>query len=276
MLAVNRVLLFGLLLTAFPTLPEAAASDRTQLDRIAKLVFQNECAAKESCLTSWNKGEEFASLGIGHFIWYPADTPDSAKHFSESFPRLIHFMRQRDVEIPVWVKADQGCPWPNRDAFESKQKSKKMRSFRLFLIKTMSFQANFMQKRMKNALPLMLSTVPQDQRRHIRRQFERVANAPMGMYALVDYVNFKGEGVNPKESYQGQGWGLLQVLTAMHGQSSGITAIIEFSNTADMLLTRRVALSPPARHESRWLAGWKKRTGTYVTESRKVDLLPLE
>jgi len=240
------------------------------------LIFQNECAAKETCLTSWNKGEEFASLGIGHFIWYPAGTSESDKHFSESFPGLIRFMRQQGVEVPVWIQPDKGCPWPNRDAFESEQKAQKMRGFRLFLIKTMPFQADFMQKRLKNALPLMLSRAPGDQRSHIRQQFDRVAIAPMGMYALMDYVNFKGEGVNPKERYQGQGWGLLQVLTEMHGESSGMGAISEFSDTADMLLTRRVALSPPERHESCWLAGWKKRIGTYVMEGHRAEALPLE
>jgi len=277
LLAVNRAALFlGLLLAAFPNLPEAAEPNPAQLERIAKLIFQNECDGREVCLTSWNKGEEFASLGIGHFIWYPQGTPESAKHFSESFPGLVRFMRRQGVEVPVWVQAGQGCPWPNRKVFKSAQKSNKMTKFRLFLIKTMPFQASFMQNRLKNALPLILAHVPEDQRSHIRQQFNRVAAAPMGMYALVDYVNFKGEGVNPKERYQGQGWGLLQVLTEMHGESSGMGAISEFSDTADMLLTRRVALSPPERHESRWLAGWKKRIGTYVMEGHRAEALPLE
>jgi len=133
-----------------------------------------------------------------------------------------------------------------------------------------------MQKRLKNALPLMLSHVPEDQRSHIRQQFGRVANAPMGMYALMDYVNFKGEGVNPKERYGGQGWGVLQVLEDMHGSQAGVAAIAEFSRSADMRLTRRVALSPSERHESRWLAGWRKRIQTYVVESRNAHVVPLE
>jgi len=276
LLAVNRVLLFGLLLAASPVLPEAAASDRTQLERIAKLIFQNECAAKEACLTSWNKGEEFASLGIGHFIWYPQGTPESDKHFSESFPRLIRFMRQQGVEMSPWIQANKGCPWPNQKAFENEQKTQKMTELRLFLIKTMPFQADFMQKRLKSALPLMLATVQERQRSHIRQQFDRVTAAPMGMYALMDYVNFKGEGVNPKERYSGQGWGLLQALAEMRGESSGIAAITEFARSTNMLLTRRVALSPPERHESRWLAGWRKRIRTYVIESRSAYVVPLE
>ncbi len=258
----------GALLALLPGPLEAIASDQVQLERIAKLVFQNECAAKEACLTSWNKGEEFASLGIGHFIWYPQGTPESNKHFSESFPGLIHFMRQQGVEIPSWIQANKGCPWPNRKAFENEQKTQKMTELRLFLIKTMQFQADFMQKRLKSALPLILATVQERQRSHIRQQFDRVAAAPMGMYALMDYVNFKGEGVNPKERYSGQGWGLLQVLAEMHGELPGIAAITEFVRSAEMLLTRRVALSPSEHHESRWLAGWRKRLHTYITEAR--------
>jgi len=274
LLGVNRVLLFGLLLAAFPILPEAA--DQVQLERIAKLIFQNECAAKKACLTSWNKSEEFASLGIGHFIWYPQGTPESDKHFSESFPRLIRFMREQGVEMSPWIQANKGCPWPNRKVFKNEQKLPKMSNLRTFLIKTMPFQAGFMQKRLKNALPLMLAHVPEDQRSHIRQQFDRVAAAPMGMYALMDYVNFKGEGVNPKERYQGQGWGLLQALAEMRGESSGIAAMTEFARSSDMLLTRRVALSPPERHESRWLAGWRKRIQTYVIESQNAHAVPLE
>ncbi len=244
-----------------------AGVEAIQMERIARLVFHNECNGREACLTTWNKGEAFASLGMGHFIWYPRGTPESDKHFSESFPRLIRFMRQRKVDIPPWIQAGKGCPWPDRKPFEAAQKSQKMTSFRSFLIKTMPYQASFMQNRLKKSLPLMLTHVPENQHKHIRRQFERVRVAPMGMYALMDYVNFKGEGVNPKERYHGQGWGLLQVLEHMQGSKPGMAAIREFAATADRILTRRVALSPPRRHESRWLAGWRKRIRTYVTES---------
>jgi hypothetical protein len=36
-----------------------------------KKIWQNECNGTIAGLTSWNAGEDFASLGIGHFIWYP-------------------------------------------------------------------------------------------------------------------------------------------------------------------------------------------------------------
>ena len=56
------------------------------LERIGKRIWQNEAAGSVEGLTSWNSGEDFASLGIGHFIWYPAG-PDGP--FEESFPQLI-------------------------------------------------------------------------------------------------------------------------------------------------------------------------------------------
>ena len=49
----------------------------------------------------------------------------------------------------------------------------------------------------------------------MQQRFDRVASSAMGCYALVDYVNFKGEGVLATERYAGQGWGLLQVLEGM-------------------------------------------------------------
>ena len=39
--------------------------------RIGNRIWQNECGGTVAGLTSWNAGENFASLGIGHFIWYP-------------------------------------------------------------------------------------------------------------------------------------------------------------------------------------------------------------
>ena len=37
---------------------------------LGRKIFKNECDSNFECLTTWNKGEEFPSLGIGHFIWY--------------------------------------------------------------------------------------------------------------------------------------------------------------------------------------------------------------
>jgi hypothetical protein len=76
---------------------------------------------------------------------------------------------------------------------------------------------------------------------------------------MIDYVNFKGEGINPKERYQGQGWGLLQVLMNMQDPPTPA----HFADSAAETLRRRIANSPPERGEQRWMQGWMNRTDTY-------------
>jgi len=246
-----------------PSIRAASSIDR---DRIGQLIFQNECASQDSCLTSWNAGEEFASLGIGHFIWYPAG---AKKTFHESFPDLIAFLQQHGATLPAWLFAmpDQSNPWSTRTAFLAAQSSEKMHALRSLLMRSKALQSAFMQQRLQQTLPLMLHGLGSAASQHVRRQFAYMAASPMGMYALMDYVNFKGEGTHPEERYHGQGWGMLQVLQRMHVHHSGIAAIKAFAQAADELLTQRVALAPPNRDEQRWLPGWRKRLTTYVREA---------
>jgi hypothetical protein len=231
--------------------------------QIGELIFRNECGGREACLTSWNEGESFASLGIGHFIWYPKGVSGP---FEESFPSLLRYMRNRGERLPDWLafEMDADLPWQNREEFLAAQKSLKMIELRHFLARTKPVQAEFLAKRLETALPRILGSVPERERSHVRRQFYRVARSRMGMYVLVDYVNFKGEGIQPGERYQGVGWGLLQVLQHMDGEAMGEEALHAFARAAAYVLTRRVRLSPPERGELRWLPGWKKRISTYV------------
>ena len=98
---------------------------------------------------------------------------------------------------------------------------------------------------------------------HIQRQFGRISAAPGGIYALADYVNFKGEGIYHSESYGGHGWGLKQVLLEMRGEG-GAQALTDFVFAARKVLKRRVDHSPPERQEDRYLAGWSNRLETYL------------
>jgi len=104
-------------------------------------------------------------------------------------------------------------------------------------------------------------------RANVRQQFARVASTLQGSYALIDYVNFKGEGTLHTERYRDQGWGLLQVLEQMRGATDGPSAVEEFSRSAAAVLRRRVQNSPPARKESRWLPGWINRVSSYAGNS---------
>jgi len=258
----------------FLLMPNAFALNLSdnESSHIGALIFQNECASQLPCLTSWNKGESFASLGIGHFIWYPKGVKESEKRFDESFPKFLAWVQIRGVNIPSWLLDQQGNPWSNRQQFNVAINTQKMHLLRDFLSNTYDFQIAFMQNRLNQALPSILKHSPLEKHVHIQQQFQYVATSPMGFYALMDYVNFKGEGTKPSERYHGKGWGLLQVLEHMQSTQSGLTAIQNFSDSAAFVLTRRVNLSSTSRHESRWLAGWKKRLQTYPTESKKYLL----
>ncbi|ALG69092.1 hypothetical protein [Beggiatoa leptomitoformis] len=222
-------------------------------------IWQNESGAKIEGLTAWNAGEDFASLGIGHFIWYPAG---KIPVFTEGFPLLIQFMRTEKVDIPAWLINTPHCPWATREAFNSAINSNEMLLLRTFLHETLPVQVQFMAQRVEQSLPTLLATLPTDiQKEKIRTQFYRVAQSANGIYALIDYVNFKGEGVSTTERYNGQGWGLLQVLDKMAGNTNNPT--VEFATAAAQVLTQRVQNSPVERNEKRWLAGWINRVNTY-------------
>ena len=117
-------------------------------------------------------------------------------------------------------------------------------------------------QRMEESLPKMVAAAPAEQRENVQAQFERMLRTSAGTFALIDYVNFKGEGIKATERYRGQGWGLLQVLAGMKGRDAGGPK--EFAASAAAVLTRRVANSPRARGEARWLPGWKNRVRTYA------------
>ena len=233
----------------------AALGDSQALE-IGRRIWNNECAGTVDGLTSWNKGEEFPSLGIAHFIWYPAGRTGP---FEESWPGLARFLQAQGAPVEDWMLGP--CPWKNRAAFMADIDGPRLTALRSMLSKTVAAQARYAAMRMEAALPKMLAATPSSQRAKIESNFRRVAAQPLGFYALMDYVNFKGEGVNPAERYNGQGWGLLQVLETM--PSTG-NALPEFARAADAVLTRRVQNAPPARNEAKWLPGWRNRLQTYL------------
>lgn len=248
---------------ALPQMLSAISLTQSEALRIGKKIWQNECNGTVAGLTSWNEGENFASLGIGHFIWYPKGQRGP---FEESFPKLVSFIAKRGAKLPGLLlgAGERPCPWNSRAEFLQAQETPEMRQLRRFLADTVDLQTEFLISRLQNALPKMLAEAAPSDRANVQQQFERLASTSQGCYALVDYVNFKGEGVLHTERYQGQGWGLLQVLENMRGTSAGSVAADEFARSAKSILIRRVQNSPSERRESRWLSGWLQRVSSYT------------
>ena len=249
----------SILLMAATTLSVAADGphiSEEQAREIGRKIWRNECAGTVAGLTSWNRGEEFPSLGIAHFIWYPAEHRGP---FEESFPGLARFLKSQGKPVADWMLGP--CPWISRSEFQADINGPRLTSLRLLLAATVSEQARYAALRLESALPKMLHAAPPADRARIQENFNRVASEHLGYYALMDYVNFKGEGVNPSERYNGQGWGLLQVLESMRPNGQALNS---FAAAADLVLARRVKNAPASRNEAQWLPGWNNRIKTYT------------
>lgn len=238
--------------------------------KVGRKIWKNEANMSVERLTHWNDGEDFASLGIGHFIWYKAGARGP---FEESFPGLVEPLRASSVPVPAWLQPGTPCPWKDKADFDAQFHSARTNELRDMLSsdRSISVQARYAADRAERSLPKVLAAAPASERPILQARYDAVAAAPNGVYALVDYVNFKGEGVSPTERYPSaavpgtfEGWGLLQALELMPDSPPGQPAVEAFARAADAALTRRVANSPPERNESRWLDGWRKRLRTYA------------
>ncbi|HEV2805775.1 MAG TPA: hypothetical protein VGW57_12695 [Chthoniobacterales bacterium] len=257
----GRLLLLLLVLAGATQAAAAINLSPAETRRIGNKIWQNECGGTVAGLTSWNAGENFASLGIGHFIWYPKGVRGP---FEESFPKFVEFAASRSAKLPAVAMAKDGCPWHSRAEFNAAAQSASMKELRAFLAGTVDLQAEFLVRRLREALPKMLAEGGASNHAQIQERFDRVAATANGCYALVDYVNFKGEGVLATERYAGQGWGLLQVLQGMTPENTGGAAVKSFADSAKTVLKNRVRNSPRERNEAKWLPGWLKRVDTYV------------
>ncbi len=229
-----------------------------QAEQIGKKIWENESHGKIDGLTCWNEGEEFASLGINHFVWYPEGKKGP---FVETFPSLIAYLQKQGVQVPPWLVDCPPCPWKSRKEFIGAFESQQMVELRRLLYKTASHQIQFMAEKLDKSLPKMLDATTDEHRDRVKSNYQRLLKTPKGPYILLDYYNFKGEGTSPAERYNEQGWGLLQVLEEMSCETEHPD--YEFSQAAKKVLKRRVENAPPQRHEEQWLKGWIKRVKTY-------------
>jgi len=248
-----------------PTVATDATASSIQLTAaqkslIGNKIWQNESAGKVSGLTAWNDGEEFPSMGIGHFIWYPKGFNGP---YTESWPQFAKYTKQRGLSMPA-VGHQADCPWPSKASFMRDFNGPQLAGLRNWLAANITVQTEFIAYKSRAALPNILRAAPAAQRARIQANYNKVATTSNGIYALVDYVNFKGDGTNSKETYAGQGWGLMWVLMEMRDVPSGQAAAREFAAAAKRRLDLRIKNSPSSRGETRWRAGWHNRCDSYA------------
>jgi hypothetical protein len=191
--------------------PAGMALDAARKEQIGRKIWQNECGGSVGGLTTWNAGEEFPSLGIGHFIWYPAGFKG---RFDESWPSFVGFAKSKGAKLPE-VALERHSPWTSKAQFQREFDGARLSSLRKWLAGNITLQTDFIIARSRAALPKILDAAPASEKKRIEANYHKVATTPQGTYALIDYVNFKGDGCSKAERYNGRGWGLLQVLGEM-------------------------------------------------------------
>lgn len=223
-------------------LPLFAFSDETE---IGKKIWKNECGGKIDGLVTWNAHEECISCGIGHFIWYPEN---SSQKFDAMFPKYLAFLKEKNIPIPSFLIPFEHAPWKSREIFLEDDRPPLLRKW---LAETIDLQTEFIIQRTRVSINKILQKSPE-----LKTKIDSLMKTPRGLFALIDYLNFKGEGLLKTESYQGKGWGLYQVLLHMQGDE-----LLHFQASALARLEERVRLAP--KDESRWLQGWKNRIQAY-------------
>jgi len=246
-------------------LPELSDAD---YDWIGSRIYLNEALGKPEYLIHWNEGEDFPSLGIGHFIWFPkgVDAP-----FDEQFPALVSYLRQQvpeELQMPGWLQELDPfvAPWKTKAQFDEARSSVQMNALRQWLELTQRYQARFIVSAFEQRWRDL--QLPPMQKQELTGLLQSLFETPEGLFAVIDYYNFKGLGNNPRESYNGQGWGLVQVLDTLAKlrakEDVCADMVSRFRDAAAGRLRLRVELSAPRRNEIRWLEGWLKRLDGYL------------
>lgn len=229
--------------------------------KIGTVIWNNEADKRVDLLAFWGSYSSFPEIGIGHYIWYPQDQTGP---YTQQFPPLCAYMQERGVELPCWVQEALmagGAPWQSRDEFL--QDKERVDELRQFLASTVELQTEFMIKRLEDEWFLILEAAPEEKKEHVHTQFKLMRSTLLGTYSLVDYLNFKGSGLNPREERKGHRWGLLQVLMDMPDDLTQENVTKAFAICAAGRLLRYISNSGPEYTSVKFLAGWVKRVSTY-------------
>ena len=239
-----------------------------EMQWVGARIYQNECAGNPDYLIHWGKGEEFPSLGIGHFIWYPAGVEE---RFTERFPQMVDYVSQYHPP-PDWLNrlSPMEAPWSSPQQMQRARASKPFLELQNWLLATQSYQAEFIVQQLHARLSSYWSGSQRTkhQREVLQPIINRLFTFKEGRFALVDYVNFKGIG-DPAEQYQGEQWGLISVLQQLRhdhqdwSRLSDAELLEAFIAAAKQRLALRIRLAPEQRNEQRWLKGWFVRLDGY-------------
>jgi len=239
--------------------PREIIVNDAQAEMIALKISDNENTRERLRLIRWREEDEFSSLGIVSFFWYP----HGEKSAELSFNGLLGYIAQ-SRHLPGWLNDANTPPWNSREEFLSARHDVFKAKLRDFLQQARSEQVQYLIMYLEANLPRMLKEVKNPfAKMHVYENFYHVAVQENGVYALIDYSMFMGSGVSPEDRYNNLGWGLVHVLENMKGDAENLMEA--FVSSADILLMRRIESLP--KDERRHLVDWRRRINTYVPAS---------
>lgn len=305
-------------------------SQTSFLQKLSEALYKNEADCKNHNLTHWGKNEEFPSLGLPHAIWYGKI---SSKKYQEQFPELVRYLRKnlkesnQQISWPALLQKNplSPAPWASQAEFveikkislaiENVKESSQLAdikknqaalykdAYTLFEIrhflsnpKILQLQAQFVIEKTFLSLHRILAASHREsppEAQLLYRKIQVLLNSPEGVLAIVDYLNFKGEGLKPSErtplgKYP---WGLktvLEIMPAMDPASADQQTNVQFTQAALCSLQRMAYHSGSADSKDQlqryaWLnGGWKTRIesnylpNTFSTVRCAQNVTPLE
>lgn len=258
-------------------------------------MWKNYAGGTLEGLTKWdesNADHQFMYLGIASNIWLPEG---SSSIFQADWPVVAQRLKDLGCKIKPWMLED--CPWSSKEEFDADFDSKKMTWLRTHLSKKKLVwaQAFYIAERLQrsmdpNSPDSLLNGLTADQSALVQKNFNLVVHCtnPSGIYALIDYVNFKGEGrLDGAEKFNGQSWGLLQVLLNMQTPEEGAddaTIINAFFESAKVTLNNRIInqkIQDPNSNEQQYWNMWVAHLSDYLLSNDEVtarflDQAPVE
>ncbi|MBX9742927.1 MAG: hypothetical protein K2W99_05270 [Chthoniobacterales bacterium] len=193
----------------------------------------------------------FACIGIAQCLWNPVGTTSS---FGEDWPATARFLKNHGIAIEEWMLGP--CPWSTEKEFNDALQNDPRLQRLITLLSTpaaITEQAHCIVENFKQAFsPIsessILKNLPPGEAKLLAAYFWAVSHCygdnckPLGLFALIDYVHYKGEGLGG--GYNTQSWGLQRVLWNMQNVDPEFvhthTALETFIVSAKQVLEERI------------------------------------
>ena len=150
---------------------------REQLLSVADKIFKNETGGSINELVAWNDGENFPSLGIGHFTWFKASGGRSG--FGDSLPEMVAYYRKQGIKLPKILEENRFSPWQSKSELMAKKArgDKDIQELISFFDSTRDIQVMFIYERLKSSLDKMLNA--SSNKENLKNQFNRMVETPI-------------------------------------------------------------------------------------------------